>query len=653
MAAIHELLKQISDPVLRERIAEEFERSTRGKKFGLVFENHIPERLPLYGFEIKRGRTVAKKTGKISDTWQVIEVLDLKAHCRNQQTGAEEWFPLSDLVAVADYHEPVYPALEPLDKVVTAPKSTLWHTLIEGENYYALQLLEYLYTGKVDCIYIDPPYNTGARDWKYNDDYVDGSDAFRHSKWLSMMKRRLLTAKRLLSENGCIFISIDDGEACALKLLCDDIFGVGSFAAQIPWRKRTAKSDVPFGISQDYESILCYANPGFRAGQSSASRKYYETDDFPGRPWRFHDLTTHRTIKERPNSNFSIINPKTGEEYPVNPLRSWAVTKDTFENYYKDDRIIFPGDYPFLKISKPVLRYWKEDDQTKAGDDFGITSVSSYLPSDIVGMTQNGTKELQQIFGDKRFAFPKPINLIKYLVQIATFRNPNALILDFFAGSGTTLHAVNLLNAEDGGNRHCIIVTNNEVSDAEAKSLSAQGFKPGNDEWEKHGIARSVTWPRTVCSIEGHDINGAPLKGNYSGSDLPMADGFSANCEFFHLTYLEKDQIALGQCFEDILPLLWLQSGAVGERPTLPLCEELPEMLILPENHFAVLIDEMYYGNFASAVRECGNIEHVYIVTNSDTAFKEMAEDLGAYDVHQLYRDYLENFRISAGRIAA
>lgn len=347
-------------------------------------------------------------------------------------------------------------------EIVGNPESDEYNFLLEGDNLHSLKLLEKTHKGKIDVIYIDPPYNTGSKDFKYDDFFVDETDGYRHSKWISFMSKRLSIAEKLLSDKGCIFISIDDNEQASLKMLCDKIFGEERFVAHIPWRKRTAKSDVPFGISQDCESILCYANSKFKAAVKGKERKYYETDDFPNRPWRFHDLTTQRTIQERPNSNYTMINPKNGEKFPVNPMRCWAITIDTFQQYYDKNRVIFPRDYDFLKISKPVLRYWKEDDMKKAGVDFGLVAVSTYLPSDIVGMTQDGTKEITTLFGSKKFSYPKPIGLINYLIGIATLRNPTALILDFFAGSGTTAQAVLELNKEDGGNRKFILCTNNE-----------------------------------------------------------------------------------------------------------------------------------------------------------------------------------------------
>lgn len=657
MAAINDLISQIEDKELRERIEQELDKFSKQKKFGLVFEEHFPECVPLYDVPVKKGCKVALKAGKVSEFYTVMQVEGDNVYCADKKESKLINFLKKDLVCIAEFGEPIYPCLKQIDSIYKSDDARLpAHALIQADNYHALQLLEYLYAGKVDCIYIDPPYNTGARDWKYNNDYVDSSDTYRHSKWLSMMKKRLLLAKKLLNDSGVIFISIDDGEAASLKLLCDEIFTLGHFVAQIPWRKRTSKSDVPFGISQDYESILCYAQPNFKAATKGKERKYYETPDFPNKPWRFHDLTKQTTIKERPNSNFTIINPKTKEEYPVNQLRSWAITKDTFQQYYDENRIIFPGDYDFLKISKPVLRYWKEDDMKKAGNDFGFVAASTNLPVD-VGLTQDGTKELSQIFNDKRFPFPKPINLIKHLVQIATITKPNALIVDFFAGSGTTLHAVNLLNAEDGGQRQCIMVTNNEVSDDEAKALAAKGFVPGDAEWEKLGIANYVAWPRTVCSINGKDINDEPLKGNYIGSGLPMADGFKANAVFFKLGFLDKTSVQLGRQFKELLPLLWLKAGGWGKCPDSEVVSagsttggQLPPYIVLPENHFAVLIDEKFFSEFEPKVNAEKEIWTAFIITDFEKGFKSMAKSLSVKKSYQLYRDYLDNFRINVER---
>ncbi len=405
--------------------------------------------------------------------------------------------------------------------------------IIHGDNLEALKALLPQYEGRIKCIYIDPPYNTGNDiengGWTYSDNVSDprikkwlgevvgkeNEDLSRHDKWLCMMYPRLKLLQKLLADDGVIFISIDDNELYSLKMICDEIFGSRNFVAGIPWRKRTAKSDVPYGVSQDFESVLCYAkSEQFKAGVKGKERKYFETEDYPNRPWRFHDLTTQRTIEERPNSNYTMVNPKTGEGFPVNPLRCWAITKDTFQQYYDEGRVIFPGDYDFLNISKPVLRYWKEDDIKKAGADFGIVAASTFLPSEIVGMTQDGTKEITDIFGKKIFKFSKPSSLIQYLIHIATITTPNAIVLDSFAGSGTTAHAVLNMNKTDGGNRRFILIEMMDYADsitAERVKRVIHGYGEGKKSVEGTGGDFSY-----------YELGDKLLEGEYLNESIPV-----------------------------------------------------------------------------------------------------------------------------------
>ena len=397
--------------------------------------------------------------------------------------------------AIVEANKPIRKTLRPCPE-----ESKNWDTTenlyIEGDNLEVLKLLQEAYLGKVKMIYIDPPYNTG-NDFIYADDFMrtqeeeneqmgmydeDENRLFKntdsngrfHSDWCSMMYSRLMLARNLLTENGAIFISIDDHEMDSLKKICDEIFGAINFVATFPWRKRTAKSDVPFGVSQDYEWVVCYAKSGaFLASVEGKERKYYETPDFPGRPWRVHDLTKQTTASERPNSFFTIINPKTGDKYPANPNRTWAITEDTFKEYYAVDRIVFPGDYDFLNIQKPVLRYWKADDMAKAGENFGRVPVSTKFP-DYIGMSQDGTKETTDLLAGKVFSFPKPTSLVKFIAAIHT--GANDIILDFFSGSATTAHAVIQLNAEDGGHRKFIMVQLPEPCDEKSEAYKA-GYK--------------------------------------------------------------------------------------------------------------------------------------------------------------------------------
>ena len=366
---------------------------------------------------------------------------------------------------------------------------------IEGDNLDALKLLQETYLGKVKMIYIDPPYNTG-NDFIYEDDfsqkmgeYLSESGQFDeegnrlvqntesngrfHTDWLNMIYPRLRLAKDFLSDDGAVFISIDDNEKDNLKKCCDEVFGEDNYVATFPWRKRTAKSDVPFGVSQDYEWIILYAKTSrYFARVDGKERQYFETTDYPNRPWRIHDLTTQRTASERPNSNFTMINPKNGDQYPANPLRTWAVTRETFDQYYAQGKIVFPGDYEFLNISRPAFRYWKEDDMKKAGETFGLIPASTKLPDDI-GMSLDGTKEITTLFDGKFFSYPKTVKLIRYFVEMSTKVDKDCIIMDFFSGSATTAHSILELNAQDRGYRKFIMVQLPERVDPKSEPAKA------------------------------------------------------------------------------------------------------------------------------------------------------------------------------------
>lgn len=481
------------------------------------------------------------------------------------------------------------------------------HVIIEGDNLHVLEDLCYTHENSIDVIYIDPPYNTGNKDFVYNDQFINEENGFRHSMWLSFMEKRLNIAKQLLSDKGAIFISIDDNEAAQLIMLCNQVLGNLDFVAQIPWRKRTAKTDVPHSFSQDYEWVLLYARPNFQAGIEKDSRKYYETPDFPGRPWRVHDLTKQTTAEERPNSYFTIVDPKNGNKYPANKNATWRITIDTFPDYLRDNRIVFPGDYDFLKIKRPVLRYWKEDDMKKAGDKFGFTTVSSYLPSE-VGMTQEGTKDITNIFGEKAFGYPKPMSLIKYLLKVASPRVNDFTILDFFAGSGTTMHATMELNKEDGGHRQCILVTNNE-----------------------NNICEEVTYPRNKKVIEGYTTP----KGEH-------VEGLKHNnLRYFKMSTVPRqpsrqNRQALAAGMVDMLRIkynVYTQKDHVGTLATNP-----PTTRYYEDNGrgLLILMDSSRIGVMVDAIHEM-TINHIDVFVYSegsyafDDDFKSVADKVSVY----------------------
>lgn len=268
-----------------------------------------------------------------------------------------------------------------------------------------------------------------------------------------------------------------------------------------------------------------------------------------------------------------------------------------------------------------------------------------------------GNKILKELVGI-RFSFPKSLYAVHDAIRLFVANKPNALILDFFAGSGTTLHAVNLLNAEDGGRRRCIVVTNNEVSVEEAKEFELKGLKPGDDEWEARGIAQYVTWPRTTCSIKGVNVKGEPLKGAYLGGDAEnprqMADGFQANAAFFKLGFLKPTPVSLGRKFNELLPLLWMKAGATGRCPEgtrrMEEARKADGFLVLPENRMAILFDEAQFVAFKKAVKAAKNIETVYLVTDYEPSSRSMAKAFAGKAVYPLYRDYLDSFRLNITR---
>lgn len=697
MALLQDLIKQIDDETLRQRIMAEVGKLSKQKKFGLVFEEHLPECTPLYDVEIRRDSKVALKTGQVSDIYIVRSIDGDKAICEHKSDHAEAEFALDDLIAVAEFGEPIYPYLKPIDTVCNAPDSDLWHTLIEADNYHALQLLEYLYAGKVDCIYIDPPYNTGARDWKYNNDYVDGSDAYRHSKWLSFMEKRLKLAKKLLNpKDSVLIVTIDEKEYLHLGCLLEEMFSEARI--QMITSVISAKGVVrtgQFSRVEEYIYIIEFGASSLTPNVVNMLDDEVKKESERSIEWLgFRRRAPQAKRESRPNQFYPVyVNNEDGTIHSIGDVVKagidrnsipvpegctalWPLSKDGDERLWS----LVP-EQARLNLSKGFLRVNNWNSNTMSGTVYYLPSgtiddiesgkakitgrnsdgsvIATYEeagftpPKRVWNLkTHNaetyGTNILNGIIG-KRFDYPKSLYAVQDTIRFFVANKPDALIVDFFAGSGTTLHAVNLLNAEDGGHRHCIMVTNNEVSDAEAKSLTKQGYNPGDEEWEKLGIARYVTWPRTVCSIEGHDVSGNPLKGSYIGSDIPMADGFKANAAYFKLGFLDKASVRVGRQFREMLPTLWMKAGCFGPCPALA-GQKIPEYMVLPENRMAILNDNSCFTKFAEDVGDALKIETVYLVTDSDADYRSMARELNVKQTYQLYRDYLDNFRINSRR---
>lgn len=701
MAAINDLISQIQDETLRNRIQEEVSKMAKQKKFGLVFEEHMPESTPLYDMPIKRGCNVMRRDSKDDKSiYVVLKVEGDTAVCvKPEQKDEAVTFELKDIVRVAEFGKPIYPYLKPLDSVCNAPDSDLWHTLIEADNYHALQLLEYLYAGKVDCIYIDPPYNTGAKDWKYNNDYVDGNDAYRHSKWLSFMQRRLQLAKKLLNpKDSVLIVTIDEKEYLHLGCLLEEIF---------PEERMQMISSVinpavvaragGFGRSGEYIYFVFFGNAApartrldrewvSRRGRTHTGQIRWDLlkrsgtgasrQDSPGGFYPIYIDPDTNQIKEigTPIPEGKSKPPQIDGLYCLLPIRDngtegrWQWTSETFRERMTQGRVRIGGnsDRGYTVYILKDGEYSKIQNGEFAEVGRGVnneilvndidTNYVLAIPGDMWQIsthdaTQYGSRLLGNILGNKRFTFPKSLYAVKDALRFCTANKPDALILDFFAGSGTTMHAVNLLNAEDGGHRRCIMVTNNEVSADEAKMLKDKGYQPGDEEWEKLGIAHYVTWPRTVCSIKGQDVNGNPLKGDYLGSEPPMhmADGFKANAAFFKLGFLDPTAVSLGMRFSEMLPTLWLKTGAKGKCPELT-GKQVPDMMILPENQFAVLINENTFADFAEKLAEHPEIQTVFLATDYEVNYQSMVKNLNVTEAYQLYRDYLDHFRVNRGR---
>ena len=697
MAAINDLISQIQDKELRERIQHEVDKMAKQKKFGLVFEEHLPECTPLYDVPVKVGATVAKRNGKVNDIYKVLSITDGVASCLHREDTEVISVTVDELVCVAEFGEPIYPYLKPLDSVCNAPDSDLWHTLIEADNYHALQLLEYLYAGKVDCIYIDPPYNTGAKDWKYNNDYVDSSDTYRHSKWLSMMQKRLKLAKKLLNpKDSVLIITIDEKEYLHLGCLLEEMFpeariqmvsSVINHAGVTIGDSFSRSNEFLFFVKLGSSAPVALSlSPEWRGNTKSVKKEKLVWNQLmrsgtgvkrTDRPNMFYPIFVNEngtkivSIGEAISIDTPRETVKSSEGIKVIwPIRSngeegrWRIGRENLIDIYKKGYVRLGS---FTKTGMAIT-YLASGEQSKVEngifpiighrDDGSIiegemTQERKFIPGSQWDLpshnaTYQGSQLLNKIIGENRFSFPKSLYAVHDAIRFFVANKSDALIVDFFAGSGTTLHAVNLLNAEDGGHRRCIMITNNEVSADEAKALTEQGYHPGDEEWDKLGIARYVTWPRTVCSIEGHDVNGEPLKGNYIGSDIPMSDGFKANAAFFKLGFLDKNAVALGRQFKEMLPTLCMKAVAIGKCPVIE--SKIPSILFLPDNHFAVLTEESAFGELETMLSEHPEVQTVFIVTDYEAGYCAMAKSLKVERTYQLYRDYLDNFRINTGR---
>ncbi len=706
------------DPQLGADLQSEFDALASRLPFGLNFERHRPEVVELPGRVVRKGDKVrvlpprgSKKKGDLR-LWRVTK-LD-KAHGQaallpldvasaalgegDQQADSAEskMASLDDLVVVAEFRDTLYPGLICTGRVKRGGDKPC-HTVINGENYHVLKALTYTHRGKVDAIYIDPPYNTGAKDWKYNNDYVEGDDLYRHSKWLAMMERRLLIARELLSPQASVLIvTIDEKEVHRLGLLLEQIFS-GSRIQMIT----TVTNQRGVARGQEFARVDEYAFAVF----IGATRVAQGPDDFltPDETIAKQRIDIWNRLMRRGTDSLRADSPKqfypifvdpirkaivsVGEPLPLGidrstvnvpddlvavwPIRTngaegrWTLSADSLRRYAKEGTAKV-GAYNKARdqwsisylISKDLERVKSGEIRITGRDENGVLQLElaedverKKLPRTVWYRDSHnagtyGSEHLGRFIPGRKFPFPKSLYLVEDMLRAFLAEKPDAIAVDFFCGSGTTAHAVMRLNRQDDGRRQCICVTNNEVGADEQKNLREQGLRPGDAEWEQWGICDYITKPRIAAAITGKTPNGEPIKGDYKFTDeFPMADGFDENAEFFTLSYETPVAVRHNAAFARIAPLLWLRAGSFGAR-----IDKLPEAGWAVAEAYGLLDDVDCATPFIAALKKQQELHVAYIVTDDDRRFQAIAQRLPRdVEAVRLYESYLTNFAFANG----
>ncbi|UUO05322.1 hypothetical protein M4951_18310 [Blastopirellula sp. J2-11] len=686
------------DPQFGADLEREFRALSSRLSFGLNFERHRPEAVELSQRPVRRGDKVrvlpARGATANGDQrlWLVKKVI--KGGNKKQAelqlldaSGEKSTLPLNDLVVVAEFRDTIYPGLVSTGKVMRGDDKP-WHTVINGENYHALKALTWTHRGKVDVIYIDPPYNTGAKDWKYNNDYVEKDDWYRHSKWLAMMERRLLLAKELLNPvDSVLIVTIDEKEYLRLGLLLEQAFpecNISMVSSVINPAGAGRNSD--FSRTDEYIYFVRFGEARILPEQRNEERRPVTWDTLrrsdlssvrPTRPGQFYpiyvNLKTHR-IEEIGEPLPSDIPRESCPEragcvavFPVRPNgteMNWGITVGPARKRFKSGYLRVgkytasaPQPYVISYLTAGIIediRMGRVEITGKAEDG---SVIASYLTGRLVmPMTtwnkpshdaqRYGTEILKQLMPDRRFPFPKALYAVEDCLRHVVAEKREATVVDFFSGSGTTLHAVMRLNKQDGGRRRSIMVTNNEVAPGDQKSLRENGNRPGDLEWERWGICEYITKPRIEAAISGRTTDGKPIKGDYQFIDeFPMADGFQENAEFFTLTYETPVAVNYQSAFSHIAPLLWMRAGSIGDR-----IENLPVAGWSVAYSYGLLIDLDKGTDFVKAARKTKTLRVAYIVTDDERRFQSLARRLTeGVEAIRLYESYLSNFAFANG----
>ena len=693
-------------PQLAADLKREIEALSGRRAFGLNFERHIPETVELPDRPVRRGDKVRFlpergerpssvdrrlwRVGRIrrTDDGRVADLVPQQDPEAAQQAVSRA---VDDLVVVAEFRDPIYPGLVSTGKVERGGDRP-FHTVINAENYHALQVLRYTHEGKVDAIYIDPPFNIGVRDWKYNNDYVEAEDAYRHSKWLAFMERRLRAARPLLNPEGSVLIvAIDEREVHRLALLLEQVFEDAEI--QMVTSVVSAKGVVrPGKFSRVEEHLFVVAIGGLGAspwmrnmldrirGDKGATtglewlglRRREPTSVRGARPNQFYPIFVNngtQTIHSIGDAVADDVDRRsvaslegTRAVWPLKPDGTemlWGLTPEVLRRNWKNGfvRVSQKGTVQYLQtgtIAEIVGGTIEVTGRGKDGSVQGAKPVDDETPTPkrvwnvpSHNAEVGGTRILSRLIPGRRFPYPKSLYGIEDVLRFFVGSKPDAVVLDFFAGSGTSAHAVMRLNRQDAGRRQCICITNNEVSPEEEVRLRENGLRPGDAEWTQWGICEYITKPRLEAAITGKTRNGESVDGEYEYTDeFPLADGFAENAEFFTMIYEAPRPVAHNRAFEAIAPLLWLRAGSQGRR--IKKAKHDSDVA----DTYAVLFDLDASRNFLGAVGEAeSGVQIAFIVTDDDRAFQMVCGELPPrVEAVRLYESYLTNFTINKGR---
>jgi adenine-specific DNA-methyltransferase len=694
------------DPTLGQALEREFQVLSSRRSFGLNFERHRPESVELPGRPVRKGDKVRVLPPRGTTTkgdqrlWKVLGFESakgtrmarlelLKAEQPENQTVAVE-----DLVIVAEFRDYIYPGLVSTGKVERGGDKP-FHTVINGENFHALEALTFTHRGKIDAIYIDPPYNTGARDWKYNNDYVEGEDIYRHSKWLAFIERRLLVAKQLLNpECSTLIVTIDEKEYLRLGMLLEQIFPEASIQmiGSVINPKGSARTG-RFSRVDEYIYFVFFGGAAVVPWRSDMLREV----DGEGRRVRWAGLMRNGEGSRRsriPSMFFPIFidttNGKyhsTGEPPPLEvkpgeikppkgtiaiwPIDNngqelmWRLSPPSFREYLNNGHAKFgrrdstTGLRAVYYLQTGIRNMLTTNEVTVVGKDeegalelefadaFGTRNPATLWNMVSHSASEHGAGILKSLVPGRRFPYPKSVYAVEDCLRFVIGKKKDAVVLDFFSGSGTTAHAVMRLNRQDKGRRQCISVTNNEVAAGEHTTLRQANLRPGDSDWEKWGICDYITKPRIAAVITGKTPDGADIEGDYKFTDeFPMAEGVKENAEFFTLTYEAPVAVSHNRAFARIAPLLWMRAGSEGQRIDKP-----PAQGWEVTDTYGLLTDLDKAAPFCKAVEAKGGIRIAYIVTDDDRRFQSAARRLPrSVEPVRLYESYLLNFRFAMGR---